>query len=360
MNSSNVRAIFEIPKMLRIEKSYSILRVGVQIDVEIYAEDTVKLHLLDVVLDQLDTAIWPPHSFWQPKEVSGPRYVYVLDGEIMERTLGIDPYTICIDCDAVIVFDNSFPYPYAIGIVVSAKHLNARMAFRDAFDRGDADGDGVPEFHDVTLSIEMTLYKGSKIHYKVYIIPLSHKWSLKLPSASTETLAKYLLHPTLQDLLNETGYLRSFIQTSIPATVTIPRETTMTITTTSNIYRYIITLIKEGTSTITMTKLITVKLIEKSTTTVCKLIEVTKTVTRPATKTVTTTYTISTIGTEAMQTTSIHREIIYTTITSCKTIIKTTTMTTITVDPILINIAIGIVIGVSIVALLSILKSKTR
>ena len=253
----------------------------------------------------------------------------------MERILGVDPYTICINCSALIVFDSSFPYPYAIGVVLAVRPSKARISFIDGFSRGDADRDRVPEFHDITLCIDAALRRGDEVRYRVYIVPLSHRWSLRLPIASIETLAKRLLALTLEDLVNGTGYLRALARIGMP--IAIPREVTIS-KTILNTYEYTVAEIVTRTETLTLVRTrpftitVTKHTVEKHIVTLYKQVITTKTIASTYTESIT-------IVIHSYRTTTI-----------------TITATHIPIDPVLANIVIGIIIGIAIVVLIAIAK----
>lgn len=211
---------------IEVTKTYSIEEWIVNVSVSIRGDVE---EIVDVALDQLDTIVWPPRGLIVSKDILGPRYAYVPDSGVIERSLGPDPFTICRGCSEVVIYDSAYPYPRALGIAINSSTtievLDAFNVNKESFG-GDADGDGHGEFHAIALKIGVD--RGELV-YNYIIAPLSHGWTLRLPEVDPHRLVA-LLHPIFQDILYGTGFNEA-LSTVYPKPATITITTTQPVTT---------------------------------------------------------------------------------------------------------------------------------
>ena len=161
---------------LTVVKTYRVERSKLIVEAEISDTGGTLREVREVLLDELDTETWGFRPDTRGSDAIGPRYVYVPRKGLVKRRVGVDPFVLCRECSLVVVLDNA---TYPPGRAILAK-LSKPATIVDAFSRGDADGDGLPEFHALLAAV--TNGKDG-LSYQYSLEFLGHGWSLRLPQA---------------------------------------------------------------------------------------------------------------------------------------------------------------------------------
>ncbi|BEP18132.1 hypothetical protein PYJP_14840 [Pyrofollis japonicus] len=281
-SSTNITLVFKTPSA-KIIRMYLVNDQGVLVKTLIITQHPISVKVVDALLDQLDTMAWSPHG--PPGggcEAKGPRYFSIIGSQqVMQRPLGPDPYILCENCKGVIVFDDGFPHPKALALLVKKAPYDYLLI--DAFSKGDTDNDNVSELHTVSISINLELEPDNYAEYDAQIIPLGHGWNAELPILSPLLFHNCILEPLLEDIIFKTGFSKA-IQSSCQIPLCTQKALTVTTTITTKRIQYYtktLTTISKTTRTITVktTNIFTIT----NTVTINKTIVSNTTITEPGT-----------------------------------------------------------------------------
>ncbi len=132
-----------------VNRTLQVVEGGVVIHTVIEAGNLSSVE--DPVLDQLDTIIWPPRGPGYAAEARGPLLAST-NTTTRLRPPGLDPFQICGTYPWVEIIGSRWTPPLAVEARVAS--APGGWLWLDAYNPGgDSDGDGVAEYHALTLRV---------------------------------------------------------------------------------------------------------------------------------------------------------------------------------------------------------------